>query len=49
VFESRLSPLFASRFGAFYRPYGFDSPIDPHTLMITASDLKASMPRDPTP
>lgn len=34
---------------AFYRHYGFDCALDPHTLMITVSDLKASMHRDPTP
>jgi GNAT superfamily N-acetyltransferase len=34
---------------AFYRHYGFDCALDARTLMITLSDLKASMLRDPTP
>ena len=34
---------------AIYRHYGFDCALDPGTLMITVSDLMASMPRHPTP
>jgi GNAT superfamily N-acetyltransferase len=34
---------------AFYRHYGFDCALDPRTLMITVSDLMASIPRHPTP
>jgi GNAT superfamily N-acetyltransferase len=34
---------------AFYRHYGFDHALDPRTLMITISDLTASMRREPTP
>jgi hypothetical protein len=34
---------------AFSRHYGFDCALDPRTLMITVSDLRASMQHGPTP
>jgi len=33
---------------AFDKHYGFECALDPRTLMITVSDLKASMQSDPT-
>jgi GNAT superfamily N-acetyltransferase len=33
---------------AFYRHYGFDCALDPRTLMIPVSDLRASTQRGPT-